>query len=132
MVVVGWQWGYRHRVARGVAVAGCGWYQSIAEVEAVRMVVVRAWQWQYWQRYGCLYNMQKKCNKKWWWLGGSVDTGIAWQGEWQWRGGSGTIRKRRLRRFEWYQIEGGRGGIGRAITIFQPFVSMCGHFSTIY
>jgi hypothetical protein len=38
-------------VARGVAVAGWQWWQLIAEVRAVRMVLNRVWQWQYWLRY---------------------------------------------------------------------------------
>jgi hypothetical protein len=45
------------RVGRGVAVVGCSWHQSIAEVEAVRMVPLGRWQWQYWPRYGCFYVM---------------------------------------------------------------------------
>jgi hypothetical protein len=38
-------------VARGVAVVGWQWYQSTEEISAVRMVVVRVWQWQYWPSY---------------------------------------------------------------------------------
>jgi hypothetical protein len=33
-------------------------------------------------------------------------------GEWQWLAGSGVIRKRRLRRFEWYRLGCGSGSIG--------------------
>jgi hypothetical protein len=32
-----------------------------------------------------------------WWL---------WRNEWQWLGGSGTVGKRRLMRFEWWLFEG--------------------------
>jgi hypothetical protein len=31
----------------GVAVVGWQWYQSIEQIKAVRMVLVRVWQWQY-------------------------------------------------------------------------------------
>jgi hypothetical protein len=51
-------------VARGVAVARWQWHQSMRKVSAVRMVVVRAWQWQYWQSCGGL-------QRQWQWLGGS-------------------------------------------------------------
>jgi hypothetical protein len=37
-----------------VAVAGCSWYRWMGEIKAVRMVLIRMWQWQYWQRYGGL------------------------------------------------------------------------------
>jgi hypothetical protein len=41
------------------------------------------------------------------------DAGV-WRGqEWQWQGGSGTSRKRRSVRFEWYRLESGSGSIGR-------------------
>jgi hypothetical protein len=43
-VRAGWLW--------GVAVAG--WYRWKEEMEAVRMVLDRVWQWQYWLRYGVL------------------------------------------------------------------------------
>jgi hypothetical protein len=33
--------------------------------------------------------------------------------EWWWQGGSGTVGKRRSRRFEWYQRQCGSGSIGR-------------------
>jgi hypothetical protein len=34
-----------------VGVALAGWYRWKEGEEAVRMVVVRMWQWQYWRRY---------------------------------------------------------------------------------
>jgi hypothetical protein len=37
-------------VAERVAVAGWQWWQSKEEITAVRMIPVRVWQWQYWQR----------------------------------------------------------------------------------
>jgi hypothetical protein len=37
-------------VAWGVAVAGWQWWQSKEEIKAVRMVPVKKWQCQYWQR----------------------------------------------------------------------------------
>jgi hypothetical protein len=37
MAVAGW----------GVAVVGWQWYQSTQGIKAVRMVLVRVWQWQY-------------------------------------------------------------------------------------
>jgi hypothetical protein len=39
-------------VASGVAVAGWQRYQSKEEINAVRMVPVKRWQWQYWQSCG--------------------------------------------------------------------------------
>jgi hypothetical protein len=41
-----------------------------------------------------------------------VGTG-QWHREWQWQGGSGVIRQRRSRRFEWYRLQFGSGSIGR-------------------
>jgi hypothetical protein len=38
-------------VGRGVAVAGWQWCHSKEQIRAVRMIVDRRWQWQYWQRY---------------------------------------------------------------------------------
>jgi hypothetical protein len=38
-----------------------------------------------------------------------------WRGEWQWRGGSDTVGKRRSRRFEWYQWQCGSSSIGRVV-----------------
>jgi hypothetical protein len=35
--------------------------------------------------------------------------------EWQWLGGSGTIRRRRSVRFEWWWLESGSGSIGRVV-----------------
>jgi hypothetical protein len=51
--------------------------------------------------------------KQWLWK-----RGARWDGEWQWLGGSGTIRKRRARRFEWYRLGGGSGCIGRVAVGF--------------
>jgi hypothetical protein len=50
-------------VARGVAVVCCSWYRWIEEIRAVRMVVVREWQWQYWQSCGGLKMGEKKNTK---------------------------------------------------------------------
>jgi hypothetical protein len=63
--------------------------------------------------------------------------------EWQWQGGSCVIRKRRSRRFKWYQIECGSGSIGRDMIVggsgsgsgrvaVDSFDSerQCGHFDT--
>jgi hypothetical protein len=78
------------RAGRGVAVAGCSWHRWIEEISAVRMVVVGAWQWQYWPSNGRLKKGKGKCQKK-----GKCDT-VAVQRhgqfdrEWQWLGGSGT------------------------------------------
>jgi hypothetical protein len=38
--------------------------------------------------------------------------GVWLDGEWQWLGGSGFIRKRRSVRFEWWWFECGSGSIG--------------------
>jgi hypothetical protein len=43
-----------------VAVAGWQWYQSKEEIGAVRMMFNRAWQWQYWPRYGDGYKRWMK------------------------------------------------------------------------
>jgi hypothetical protein len=49
-----------------VAVAGWHWYQSIEEIGAVRMVLDRGWQWQYWLRwrtnYQCLSHIPSIAN----------------------------------------------------------------------
>jgi hypothetical protein len=45
-------------VAWGVAVVGWEWYRWIEEIEAVRMVPVGMWQWQYWQRYEMKHRWQ--------------------------------------------------------------------------
>jgi hypothetical protein len=37
-------------------VAGCGWYRWKEEISAVRMVLDRVWQWQYWRCGGRLKN----------------------------------------------------------------------------
>eukprot|EP00161_Ancyromonas_sigmoides_P016258 TRINITY_DN4334_c1_g1_i4.p1 TRINITY_DN4334_c1_g1~~TRINITY_DN4334_c1_g1_i4.p1 ORF type:complete len:178 (+),score=10.33 TRINITY_DN4334_c1_g1_i4:194-727(+) len=37
---------------------------------------------------------------------------LVWHGEWQWPGGSGVIRKRRSRPFDWYRLGCGSGSIG--------------------
>jgi hypothetical protein len=39
-------------IIAGLVVSGWQWYRWIEENKAVRMVPVREWQWQYWQRYG--------------------------------------------------------------------------------
>jgi hypothetical protein len=46
--------GDRQRAVSGYRVAVAGWqcYESIAEISAVRMVLDRVWQWQYWQSCG--------------------------------------------------------------------------------
>jgi hypothetical protein len=41
----------------GVAVAGCSWYRWIEEIKAVRMVPVTTRQWQYWPRFGHLFEI---------------------------------------------------------------------------
>jgi hypothetical protein len=38
---------------------------------------------------------------------------VARHGEWQWLGGSGTNRRSRSRRFEWYKLESGSDSIDR-------------------
>jgi hypothetical protein len=43
---------YRHRLRRTGWHGEWQWFQSKYQVSAVPMVSVRAWQWQYWQRYG--------------------------------------------------------------------------------
>jgi hypothetical protein len=42
-------------VAWIVAVVGWGWYRWKEEVDAVRMVPVTTWQWQYWPSCGDKY-----------------------------------------------------------------------------
>jgi hypothetical protein len=80
-------------VARGVAVAGWQWWQSIAEVRAVRMVLNRVWQWQYWPIYGYFYI--KISVKKWLGGSGSVARGVAVAG-WQWWQSIAEIRAVRM------------------------------------
>jgi hypothetical protein len=105
-------------VARGVAVAGWQWYQSIREVKAVRMVVVRKWQWQYWR--SCDISPPKNQGKCFFFLQigqyGVVFGVWQWLGEWQWQGGSGTNRFARSRRFEWCNFQRGSGSIGGVVT----------------
>jgi hypothetical protein len=52
------------RAGRGVAVAGCSWHRWIEEISAVRMVVVGAWQWQYWPSNGRLKKKGRENVKK--------------------------------------------------------------------
>jgi hypothetical protein len=54
---------YEVRAGRGVAVVWWEWYRWIEEVKAVRMVLDRAWQWQYWPRFGGLKKERKKREK---------------------------------------------------------------------
>jgi hypothetical protein len=101
-----------------VAVAGWQWYQSKEESRAVRMVVVRGWQWQYWLSCGSLKMGSKKNTKNskmevsGYQCGGSdlrsgsggvgvepIESGeqggsngtllAIWLWQWQWQGGSG-------------------------------------------
>jgi hypothetical protein len=44
--------------------------------------------------------------------------GRQWGGGWQWQGGSGTNRKRRSRRVEWYVLQRGSGSIDRVAIDF--------------
>jgi hypothetical protein len=80
-------------VAAWVAVAGWLWDHSIGEIKAVRMVVVRTWQWQYWLSYGSLIDFfffffAPLC----WSVRTGTPRGRWWPRGWQWLGGCGTIR----------------------------------------
>jgi hypothetical protein len=66
IAVAGWQSTFAWRAAYQVAVAGWQWYRSTEEVKAVRMVLDRGWQWQYWLRwrtnYQCLSHIPSIAN----------------------------------------------------------------------
>jgi hypothetical protein len=82
--------------AWGVAVVRWQWVHSKERVEAVRMVVVGTWQWQYWPCYGNLdvfcvlggHQKMEKCRSVTLWQ--YKDT-RGFNEEWQWQGGSGII-----------------------------------------
>jgi hypothetical protein len=46
-----------------VAVAGWQWYHSIAEINAVILILDRVWQWQYWQSDELNKNNISGCQK---------------------------------------------------------------------
>jgi hypothetical protein len=66
----------------GAVVGGWQWYHSTDRFEAVRMVPVAMWQWQYWPSYGRSKMVGGFFEKK------RVVEIRQWQQEWQWMGGS--------------------------------------------
>jgi hypothetical protein len=60
-----------------------------------------------------------------------ISGGFAWYccGEWQWRGGSGTVGKRRSRRVNWLLFESGSGSIGRVVVAPSSILAMAATLS---
>jgi hypothetical protein len=79
------------------------------------MVVISMWQWQYWPSYDRFKKWQIKVGTKSNMQCEITQSRRQFDREWQWLGKSGTVRRSRSRRFEWWWLEGGSGSIGRVM-----------------